>query len=212
MLLVKLDLNLENLQKYHKKVDSVDIQIMTRTFNQQTYSIAFPKMQTWLNKIAQSPEFLYIEAINNRTKHTADIANKLSMGILGKSNTTEIGPFFRKEVQHDKIELSDQLQATIDFLNTSWTEFQTVFIDEFKRDVYIQNRRHGISGVRQQKSKDESDQDLSYAYIEANGSFDAMPDELYILLVSEREEDIYAHECPFNMILITGSGNTDILG
>ena len=77
------------------------------------------------------------------------------------------------------------------FLNTSWTEFQTVFIDEFKRDVYIQNRRHGISGVRQQKSKDESDQDLSYAYIEANGSFDAMPDELYILLVSEREEDIY---------------------
>ena len=98
------------------------------------------------------------------------------------------------------------------FLNTSWTEFQTVFIDEFKRDVYIQNRRHGISGVRQQKSKDESDQDLSYAYIEANGSFDAMPDELYILLVSEREEDIYAHEYPFNTILITGSGNTDILG
>ena len=58
---------------------------------------------------------IYIEAINNRTKHTADIANKLSMGILGRSNTTEIGPFFRKEVQHDKIELSDQLQATIDF-------------------------------------------------------------------------------------------------
>lgn len=195
-----------------KKVDSVDIQIMTRTFNQQTYRTAFPKMQAWLNKIAQSPEFLYIEAINNRTKHTADIANKLSMGILGSSNTTEIGPFFRKEVQHDRIELSDQLQATIDFLNTSWTEFQTVFIDEFKRDVYIQNRRHGISGVRQQKLKDEPDQDFSYAYIEANGNFDAMPDELYILLVSEREEDIYAHECPFNTILITGSSNIDILG
>ena len=57
-----------------KAVDSVDIQIMTRTFNQQTYSAAFPKMQTWLNNISQSDEFEYIEAINNRTKHTADIA------------------------------------------------------------------------------------------------------------------------------------------
>lgn len=39
-----------------------------------------------------------------------------------------------------------------------------------------------------------------------------MPDELYILLVSEREDDIYAHECPFNTILITGSSNIDVLG
>ena len=66
--------------------------------------------------------------------------------------------------------------------------------------------------MRQQKLKDEPDQDLSYAYIEANGSFDTMPDELYILLVSEREDDIYAHECPFNTILITGSSNIDVLG
>lgn len=86
-----------------KKIDSVDIQKMISTFNQQTYGTAFHKMQVWLNKIAQSQEFLYIEAINNRTKHTADIANKLSMGILGSSNTTEIGSFVRKDVQHDKI-------------------------------------------------------------------------------------------------------------
>ena len=66
--------------------------------------------------------------------------------------------------------------------------------------------------MRQQKLKNEPDQDLSYAYIEANGSFDTMPDELYILLVSEREDDIYAHECPFNTILITGSNNIDVLG
>ena len=76
-------------------------------------------MQAWLNKIAQSPEFQYIEAINNRTKPTANISNKLSMGILGSSNVTQIGPFFRKDIQHDRIELSDQLQATIDFLSDS---------------------------------------------------------------------------------------------
>lgn len=195
-----------------KKVDSVDIQIMVRCFNQQTYSAAFPKMQSWLNKISQSTEFKYIEAINNRTKHTGDIANKLSMGILGSSNRAEIGPFFRKDIQHGKNELSDQLLATLDFLNDSWDEFQNVFKEEFVRDVYVQNRRHGISGVRQQKLKNEPDKDLSYAYIEVNGSFDTMPDELYILLVTEREDDIYAHECPFNTILVTGSSNIDVLG
>lgn len=195
-----------------KKVDSVDIQIITKTFNQQTYSAAFPKMQAWLNKIAQSPEFQYIEAINNRTKHTADISNKLSMGILGSSNTTQIGPFFRKDIQHDRIELSDQLQATIDFLTNSWDEFLNVFKEEYARDVYTQNRKHCISGVRQQKLKDEPDQDLSYAYITADGTFDSMPDEIYILLVSERNDEVYSHECPFNTILVTGLSNIEVLG
>lgn len=195
-----------------KKVDSVDIQIMTKCFNQQMYGAAFPKMQAWLNEISQSPEFQYIEAINNRTKHTADIANKLSMGILGSSNTTEVGPFFRKDVQHDKMELSDQLQATIDFLSISWEKFLNVFKEEYVRDVFSQNRRHVISGVRQQKLKDEPDQDLSYAYIIADSDFDSMPNELYILLVNERENEIYSHECPFNTILITGTSNIDVLG
>lgn len=195
-----------------KKVDSVDIQKMTKCFNQQMYGAAFPKMQAWLNEISQSPEFQYIEAINNRTKHTADIANKLSMGILGGSNTTEVGPFFRKDVQHDKVDLSDQLQATIDFLSNSWEKFLNVFKEEYVRDVFSQNRRHVISGVRQQKLKDEPDQDLSYAYIIADSDFNSMPNELYIILVNERENEIYSHECPFNIILITGTSNIDVLG
>ena len=200
------------LANKEKAVDSVDIQIMTRTFNQQTYSAAFPKMQTWLNNISKSDEFKYIEAINNRTKHTADIANKLSMGILGSSNKTEIGPFFRKDVQHEKMELSDQLQATLDFLNKTWSDFLVLFKEEYVRDVYIENRRHSISGVRQQKLKEEPDQDLSYAYISTEKDFDSMPDEIYILLVSDQEESVYAHECPFDTILITGEDNINVLG
>lgn len=195
-----------------KRIDSVDIQSMIKCFNQQTYSADFPKMQAWLNKVSQSAEFQYIEAINNRTKHTGDIANKLSMGILGSSNEAKIGPFFRKKVQHEQNELSDQLLATLDFLNDSWDEFQSVFKEEFERDVYTQNRRHGISGVRQQMLKNKPDQNFSYAYIEVMDSFDAMPDELSILLVSERDDEIYAHVCPFDTILITGSSNIDVLG
>lgn len=195
-----------------KKVDSVDIQIMVRCFGQQTYSTAFPQMHMWLDKISQSQEFQYIEAINNRTKHTADIANKLSMGILGSSNTTQIGPFFRKNVQHDKMELTDQLQAALDFLTTSWDEFLDVFKVEYVTDIFSQDRRHKITGVRQQKLKDEPDQDLSYAYIDVEGDFDSMPEELYILLVRDDDDEIYSHECPFNTILVTGDRNIDVLG
>lgn len=194
-----------------KKVDSVDIQVMVRCFDKQTYSLAFPRMHAWLDKIFQSPEFQYIEAINNRTKHTADIANKLSMGILGSSNITQIGPFFRKNVQHDKLELVDQLQATLDFLTTSWSEFLDIFKSEYESDTFSQNRRHNITGVRQQKLKDEPDHDLSYAYIDVEGNFDSMPEELYILLVRE-DDEIYSHECPFNTILVTGDSNTDVIG
>ena len=192
-----------------KKVDSVDIQQMVKTFAQLTYSTAFPKMHTWLEKISKSAEFQYIEAINNRTKHTADISNKLSMGILGSSNITQIGPFFRKGEQHEKVELMDQLQATIEFLESSWKEFIVVFKEEYVRDIYSENRIHSIAGVRQQKMIGKPEDDLSYAYINVINDFDSMPNELYILLVNEREDRIYAHECPFNTILVTGDSNID---
>ena len=169
-------------------------------------------MHAWLEKICQSSEFQYIEAINNRTKHTADIANKLSMGILGSSNTSQIGPFFRKDVQHDKKELNDQLQATLQFLNDAWDEFLNVFKIECVNDTFTQNRRHGITGVRQQKKKDNPEQDLSYAYITVENTFDTMPDEIYVLFVKEEGEKIFAHESPFKTILVTGNRNIDVLG
>ena len=118
-----------------KKVDSVDFQRMASCFAQTTYKAAFPKTSTWFETVDSSPEFKYIEAINNRTKHTADIANKLSLGILGSSNNTKIGPFFRKDVQHGEQELTDQLLATLDFLNNSFDEFLTVFCEEFILDM-----------------------------------------------------------------------------
>lgn len=195
-----------------KKVDSCDIQVMIKCFRQPTYSSVFPQMHTWLDKIAQSSEFQYIEAINNRTKHTADIANKLSMGILGSSNTTQIGAFFRKNVQHGEVDLNDQLQATLKFLTDSWDEFISIFEAEYINDTYIQDRWHTITGVYQQKLKDQPDQNLSYAYIKAAGSFASMPDEIFILLVKDDGENINAHECPFNMIFVTGDKNTDVLG
>lgn len=193
-----------------KKVDKVDFQKMASTFAQDTYKTAFPKTSAWFERVISSNEFKYIEAINNRTKHTADISNKLSMGILGSTNKTEIGPFFRKNVQHDKRELSEQLIATIDFINQVWSDFLSAFCDEFVLDKYVGNRFHEIGGVYQQKMKDEPKQDLSYAYISAENDFDSMPSEIYVLLAYDRD-GISAHTCPFDSILVRQNEH-DILG
>lgn len=195
-----------------KKVDAVDFQRMAACFSQQTYMTAFPKTASWFTAIFQSPEFQYIEAINNRTKHTADISNKLSMGILGSSNTAKIGPFFRKDVQHNKKELSDQLRATLDFLHTAWNDFLSAFCDEYTMDMFVENRRHEIGGVYQQKLKDAPEQDHAYAYISVMTDFSSMPDEMYILLLRENVDEILSHNCPFECILVRDSDDKTILG
>lgn len=195
-----------------KKVDAVDFQRMAACFSQQTYMTVFPKTAAWFTTIFQSSEFQYIEAINNRTKHTADISNKLSMGILGSANATKIGPFFRKDVQHNKKELSDQLRATLDFLHTAWNDFLSVFCAEYPMDVFVENREHEIDGVYQQKLRDNPDQDHAYAYINVKTDYSAMPDEMYILLLRENVDEVITHNCPFENILVRDHDNKTILG
>lgn len=194
-----------------KKVDSVDFQKMASTFAQQTYKADFPQVAAWFDGVNTSDEFKYIEAINNRTKHTADIANKLAMGILGSGNKTEIGPFFRKDSQHDKRELTDQLQATIDFIHSKWDSFLNAFCSEVTLEKYVDNRRHEIDGVYQQRLKDEPDQDLSYAFIQTESDFSSMPSELYILFAYDRDGEIAAHVCPFDNVFVR-KGEHEILG
>lgn len=193
------------------KVDSVDFQRMAACFAKLSYCTRFPKTSTWFERVYSSAEYRYIEAINNRTKHTADIANKLSMGILGSSNNTKIGPFFRKDVQHNKKELMEQLQTTLSFMNQSIAGFMSVFMDEVHLDAFTDNRRHEIGGVYQQKFMDDSTQNLSYAYIPVETDFKSMPDKIRILLVKGYDE-IIAHDCPFDQILVCDGKPLNVVG
>lgn len=200
------------LANKEKKVDTVDIQRMIRIFNTKDWcKTSFPEMHQWIKKVNESKDFKYIEAVNNRTKHTANIANKLAMGILGSDNVTQIGPFFRKNEQHDRVELNEKLQKTNQFLFDIWDEFISVFKEEYKKDKFIENRRHSITGVRQQICEDDPKQNLSYAYIKVEDNFDAMPEKIYLLLLKD-DDQIYENECIFDNILVTGETNTDILG
>lgn len=58
----------------------------------------------------------------------------------------------------------------------------------------------------------DNQQDLSYAYIKTSDSFDSLPDEISILFVREKDEDIYLHDSPFEKIIVTGNQNIDIQG
>lgn len=156
-----------------------------------------------VKKVNESKDFKYIEAINNRTKHTVNIANKLAMGILEVIILQRLELFFRKNEQHDRVELDEQLKQTNQFMLDIWDEFISVFKEEYKKDKFIENRRHSITGVRQQICEDDPKQNLSYAYIKVEDNFDAMPEKIYLLLVKEDDNQIYGNESTFDNILVT---------
>ena len=88
-----------------------------KTFNQATYSQDFPDISAWYNGIDSNPAFQYIDAFNNRTKHTCDVYLKVSMDFLGENHSSDINPFFRKDVQHDKKNISDYLNQIFDLVD-----------------------------------------------------------------------------------------------
>lgn len=85
--------NVSLLGNKAKKPDSVDFPAMLKVFNQQTYSQNFPDMCVWYNTINADPAFQYIDAFNNRTKHTCDVYLKVSMDFWGIITLLILTPF-----------------------------------------------------------------------------------------------------------------------
>ena len=88
--------NASCLASHAKNIERVDFGVMKSVFEQQTYDQMFPTITSWYEKIANSNEFSYIEAFNNRTKHICDVYLKLSMAIMGGENESTINPFLKK--------------------------------------------------------------------------------------------------------------------
>ena len=59
------------------------------------------------------------------------------MGILGSNNITKIGAFFRKNEQHDRVELDEQLKQTNQFMLDIWDEFISVFKERITRRINL---------------------------------------------------------------------------
>lgn len=140
---------------------------MLKVFNQQTYNQNFPDMCVWYNTINADPAFQYIDAFNNRTKHTCDVYLKVSMDFLGDNHASDINPFFRKDVQHDKKDISGYLNEIFNFVSKSFDSFMVELAKEYPKKIYLQNRYNKLKGW-QQKMKDTPDSDFAVAYIETS--------------------------------------------
>ncbi len=189
-----------------KKVDSVDFPAMLKVFNQLTYSQDFPEMMAWYNKISADPAYLYIDAFNNRTKHTCDIYLKIAMDFLGKNHALTINPFYRKDNQHEKKDIVGYLNEIYDFVVQAFDDFMEELKKEYPKKLYIYNRYNTLM-VEQQKMTGHPESDFAVVYMESESDISAMPEEIEVLLLNRCDNgEIYCKNCDINTILVKKKG------
>lgn len=193
--------NASCLASHAKNIERVDFGVMKSVFEQQTYDQMFPIITSWYEKIANSNEFSYIEAFNNRTKHICDVYLKLSMAIMGGENESTINPFLKKEMQHQRQTVSEYLTSIYDFASNAYSELLSELKVEILKKQLVENRFHKVK-VYQQKFKSDTENGYSTVYIDATTDIANMPDEIEVLLVCEIDGEITAKNCPINTIYI----------
>ena len=184
-----------------ENIERVDFGYMKKVFKQQTYSQNFPSISSWFTDIAECSEFKYIENFNNRTKHICDVYIKLSMALIGEGDEVSINPFYKKEQQHEKHDVSEYLTEIYDFVSKAYRDFMIALKSEILKKVYVENRYHKVK-VFQQKFKDNPDNNYSMVYIDATCDIFNMPDEIQVLLIHEDDDEISAKNCPVGTIYI----------
>ena len=178
-----------------KKADSVDFPAMLKVFNQQTYSQAFPDMSAWYNAVSADLAFQYIDAFNNRTKHTCDVYLKVSMDLLGDKHASNINPFYRKEIQHDKKDIVTYLNEIYDFVSKSFDDFMVELKKEYPKKTYIYNRYNKFKGW-QQKMNSSPESDFAVIYFESTDDISVLPEEIDVLLLNRCDDGaIYCRNC-----------------
>lgn len=189
-----------------KKADSVDFPAMLKVFNQQTYSQDFPDISSWYNAVSADPAFQYIDAFNNRTKHTCDVYLKVTMDFLGDNHSSNINPFYRKEVQHDKKDIVIYMNEIFDFVSKSFDDFMSELKKEYPKKTYLYNRYNKFKGW-QQKMNSNPESDFAVIYFESADDISALPDDISVLLLNRCDDGkIYCKNCNIDAILVKKTG------
>lgn len=170
-----------------KKLEKIDFGTMHEILNKATYSSNFPDMKVWYDKIAASPEFQYVDAFCNRTKHTCDVYLKISMALFSAENKTIINPFYRKEEQHSMQDLETYLATVYSFVETAFNQFIGILKTEIIKKTYVNGRYHLLK-VYQQKIKNSPDSSFSVVYIDGTSPVTSMPEEIQVLLLHEYDD------------------------
>lgn len=124
------------------------------------------------------------------------------MRIINVKQLTEgLNPFYKKEQQHEKQDISEYLTEIYDFVAKAYNDFIAALKVEIVKKLYIENRYHKVK-VFQPKIKDNSDNGFSMVYIDATSDIMNMPNEIEVLLIHESDEKISAKNCPVGTIYI----------
>lgn len=193
-----------------KKLEKIDFGAMHGILNQATYSVDFPDIKAWYDIVAVCPEFVYIDAFCNRTKHTCDVYLKVSMALFGAENKTILNPFYQKSKQHDKQDLETYLSTIYTFVETSFEQFIDVLKTEIVKKRYVDRRYHTLK-VYQQKFKDEPSKNFSVVYIDGTSPVTSMPEEIQVLLLAEYTNgEIVSKNSTINTIYINDSATSHV--
>lgn len=121
---------------------------------------------------------------------------------MGDNHASDINPFFRKDVQHDKKDISGYLNEIFNFVSKSFNSFMVELAKEYPKKIYLHNRYNKLKGW-QQKMKDTPDSDFAVAYIETSDDISTMPEEISVLLLNKCEDGtIYCKNCSLDTILV----------
>lgn len=193
-----------------KKRDIVDFPRMLSVFNQQTYSILFPDIQNWYNDVSKDSIFQYIDAFNNRTKHTCDVHIDLSMSLFNDNHTSKLSTFYKSSQQQIERNILDIVQDILDFTENRFKELIRIIENEIKKEVYTANRYHHLF-CYQQKMKNDPNSELSVVYIPVGNERAELPNTIRILLLNNSSDDIWTKNCQFKNIFVRGS-NEEYIG
>ena len=184
-----------------KSIEQVDFRCMQRILTQETYSQLFPSIAAWYERIANSAEFKYIKAFNNRTTHICDVYLKLSMAILCGENESSLNPFYKESVQYERQAVSEYLSSIYDFVSEAYSSLLKELKAEIPKKQLVGSRYHTLK-VYQQKFKNTDANGFSIVYIDGVGDITTMPDTIEVLLANEVGGEIIAKNCPVNQIYI----------
>lgn len=182
-------------------IEKVDFSAIRKVI-EKSYKEDFPEIAKWMESIAESPEFSYVDAFCNRTKHICDVHLKISLAVLGGDNEASINPFYKKKEQRKKQDLTEYLSDIVSFLDNAFADFIEALKKEVPKRKYVDNRIHKLK-VYQQKFVDKSEISFSAVYIDADKPAEDMPDEIQIMLLHQYDSgEIIATNCNIDTVYI----------
>ena len=129
------------------------------------------------------------------------------MDLLGENYSSNINPFFRKDVQHDKKNISNYLNQIFDFAQQSFDSFMVELSKEYPKKTYLNDRYNKLKGW-QQKLNSATSGDYAVVYIETADDISAMPEEISVLLLNRCNDGIiYSKNCTIDTILVKKEGS-----